>query len=272
MSRTLRHLLIALALLFTQQAAQLHALSHLGHDLEARRGRRGKRAATRPSGRAMPRVSCARQRAADPRVLARAAARRACRASRASRCLCSTRRGSCSIRARLPHSPSCFSTEPRFARRGCQRPPSRGGSPTQFKEKRHVQNECHGARCCGGARYAPGRPCGDRRRFEGTARAGPPVEGSLRETHRVAGEAAAANGAIGRQGRSGRKQGGNHGESGCGPGEQPPDVRERPQSGRVGDHERHLCQPVAGPGEIQDQRLRADHGRGRAAGARPEPG
>jgi hypothetical protein len=34
MSRAFRHLLIALALLFTQQAAQLHALSHLGHDLK----------------------------------------------------------------------------------------------------------------------------------------------------------------------------------------------------------------------------------------------
>jgi hypothetical protein len=33
MIRTLRHLLIGAALLFTQQAAQLHALSHLGHDL-----------------------------------------------------------------------------------------------------------------------------------------------------------------------------------------------------------------------------------------------
>ncbi|HMH19892.1 MAG TPA: hypothetical protein VK572_17270 [Burkholderiales bacterium] len=33
MNRTLRHLLIAAALVFTQQAAQLHALSHLKHDL-----------------------------------------------------------------------------------------------------------------------------------------------------------------------------------------------------------------------------------------------
>ena len=32
MKRALRHLLIALALLFSQQATQLHALSHLGHD------------------------------------------------------------------------------------------------------------------------------------------------------------------------------------------------------------------------------------------------
>ena len=32
MNRTLRHLLIALALLFGQQAAQLHALSHLVQD------------------------------------------------------------------------------------------------------------------------------------------------------------------------------------------------------------------------------------------------
>lgn len=32
MNRTLRHLLIALALLFGQQAAQLHALSHLGQN------------------------------------------------------------------------------------------------------------------------------------------------------------------------------------------------------------------------------------------------
>jgi hypothetical protein len=31
-NRTLRHLLIALALLFGQQAAQLHAVSHLAHD------------------------------------------------------------------------------------------------------------------------------------------------------------------------------------------------------------------------------------------------
>ena len=36
MSRVLRHLLIALALLFTQQAAQLHALSHLRFELGAR--------------------------------------------------------------------------------------------------------------------------------------------------------------------------------------------------------------------------------------------
>ena len=33
MNRTLRHLLVAFALVFTQQAAQLHALSHLKHDL-----------------------------------------------------------------------------------------------------------------------------------------------------------------------------------------------------------------------------------------------
>ncbi len=33
MDRALRHLLIALALLFTQQAGQLHALSHLKHAL-----------------------------------------------------------------------------------------------------------------------------------------------------------------------------------------------------------------------------------------------
>ena len=32
MNRTLRHLLIALALLFGQQAAQLHAFSHLARD------------------------------------------------------------------------------------------------------------------------------------------------------------------------------------------------------------------------------------------------
>jgi len=31
--RTLRHLLVAMALLLTGQAAQLHALSHLGRDL-----------------------------------------------------------------------------------------------------------------------------------------------------------------------------------------------------------------------------------------------
>ena len=33
MNRTLRHLLVAFALVFAQQAAQLHALSHLKHDL-----------------------------------------------------------------------------------------------------------------------------------------------------------------------------------------------------------------------------------------------
>lgn len=33
MNRTLRHLLVAAALVFAQQAAQLHALSHLQHDL-----------------------------------------------------------------------------------------------------------------------------------------------------------------------------------------------------------------------------------------------
>ena len=33
MNRTLRHLLVAFALLFAQQAAQLHALSHVRHDL-----------------------------------------------------------------------------------------------------------------------------------------------------------------------------------------------------------------------------------------------
>lgn len=38
MSRTLRHLLLALALLFSQQAAQLHALSHLNRDLAAAMG------------------------------------------------------------------------------------------------------------------------------------------------------------------------------------------------------------------------------------------
>ena len=39
MKRTLRHLLIAVALVFVQQAAQLHALSHLKHDLiKAERG------------------------------------------------------------------------------------------------------------------------------------------------------------------------------------------------------------------------------------------
>lgn len=39
MNRTLRHLLIAAALVFAQQAAQLHALSHLKQDLiKAERG------------------------------------------------------------------------------------------------------------------------------------------------------------------------------------------------------------------------------------------
>ena len=39
MKRTLRHLLVAAALVFGQQAAQLHALSHLKHDLvKAERG------------------------------------------------------------------------------------------------------------------------------------------------------------------------------------------------------------------------------------------
>ncbi|HTQ73935.1 MAG TPA: hypothetical protein VMI74_06580 [Burkholderiales bacterium] len=33
MNRTLRHLLVAFALVFTQQAAQLHALSHVQRDL-----------------------------------------------------------------------------------------------------------------------------------------------------------------------------------------------------------------------------------------------
>ena len=33
MNRTLRHLFVAAALVFAQQAAQLHALSHLKHDL-----------------------------------------------------------------------------------------------------------------------------------------------------------------------------------------------------------------------------------------------
>lgn len=35
MSRVLRPLMIVLALVFAQQAAQLHGLSHLGHDLRA---------------------------------------------------------------------------------------------------------------------------------------------------------------------------------------------------------------------------------------------
>jgi hypothetical protein len=39
MNRTLRHLFVAAALVFAQQAAQLHALSHLKHDLiNAERG------------------------------------------------------------------------------------------------------------------------------------------------------------------------------------------------------------------------------------------
>ena len=33
MNRTLRHLFVAAALVFAQQAAQLHALSHIRHDL-----------------------------------------------------------------------------------------------------------------------------------------------------------------------------------------------------------------------------------------------
>jgi len=33
MNRTLRHLFVAAALVFAQQAAQLHALSHVRHDL-----------------------------------------------------------------------------------------------------------------------------------------------------------------------------------------------------------------------------------------------
>jgi hypothetical protein len=41
MNRSLRHLLLALALVFAQQAAQLHALSHLQHDM-ARAERSGK--------------------------------------------------------------------------------------------------------------------------------------------------------------------------------------------------------------------------------------
>jgi len=39
MNRTLRHVLVAAALVFTQQAAQLHALSHLKYELvKAERG------------------------------------------------------------------------------------------------------------------------------------------------------------------------------------------------------------------------------------------
>jgi hypothetical protein len=39
MNRTVRHLFVAAALVFTQQAAQMHALSHLKHDLiKAERG------------------------------------------------------------------------------------------------------------------------------------------------------------------------------------------------------------------------------------------
>jgi len=41
MNHTLRHLLIAVALVFAQQAAQLHALSHLQHDM-AKAERSGK--------------------------------------------------------------------------------------------------------------------------------------------------------------------------------------------------------------------------------------
>ncbi len=41
MNRSLRHLLVAAALVFAQQAAQLHALSHVQHDL-ARAERSGK--------------------------------------------------------------------------------------------------------------------------------------------------------------------------------------------------------------------------------------
>jgi len=40
-NRTLRHLLIAVALVFAQQAAQLHALSHVQHDM-AKAERSGK--------------------------------------------------------------------------------------------------------------------------------------------------------------------------------------------------------------------------------------
>jgi len=40
-NHTLRHLLLAAALVFTQQAAQLHALSHVQHDM-ARAERSGK--------------------------------------------------------------------------------------------------------------------------------------------------------------------------------------------------------------------------------------
>ena len=40
-NRTLRHLLLAAALVFTQQAAQLHALSHVQHDM-AKAERSGK--------------------------------------------------------------------------------------------------------------------------------------------------------------------------------------------------------------------------------------
>ena len=38
MHRTLRHLLIAVVLLFGQQAVQLHTLSHLGQDLAGAQG------------------------------------------------------------------------------------------------------------------------------------------------------------------------------------------------------------------------------------------
>ena len=41
MNRTVRHLFVAAALVFTQQAAQLHALSHVQHDL-AKAERSGK--------------------------------------------------------------------------------------------------------------------------------------------------------------------------------------------------------------------------------------
>jgi len=50
MNRTLRHLLVAAALVFTQQAAQSHALSHLKHDLiKAERGGKGVPPVTHPA-------------------------------------------------------------------------------------------------------------------------------------------------------------------------------------------------------------------------------
>ena len=272
MRRALRHLLIALALAVhaagraVARAVASRARSQ-GSPRAAAKARR--RSAIRPSNALRFMRSTAHCRSSRFRSSRRASC---CRPSRASRCLCSTRRGSCSIRARLPHSPSCFSTEPRFARRGCQRPPAeaaRQRSPWRSDMFRVNATALAVAAALGIPQAAHAATEDDLKELREQVRQLKEVyekrieslEKRLQQTEQSAGKAEAAASKAETTANQAAVQASSR-----------PVERERHEPRDFAGPERDLLESVPGSDRIQDQRLRPHLGRGRAAGAGLEPG